>query len=164
MERLSKAEEAEEVKGAPLVKEPEGEGEKSEPVPKEQPARRRRRRLAITVNVIAQEGEAALVEWCSGDARYRVYVPASEIIGEKVSASVLHAGIPYGAPWEEILIDILDSRDISPEALAGALRKRGIWTAEDMERDPRNARRAIDEAIGIRIGELCSKARHIDRR
>jgi len=129
------------------------------PKTRKAPAKRR----LVNVTIVTQAGQTVLVQWHDGVAR-RAYIPADEVKAGKVAVDVLKAGIPYGAPWEEILTDILNSRDISPEAFAAALRGRGIWTVEDMERNPREARRAIDAAVGIHIGELCRMMRRTNRR
>ncbi len=76
---------------------------------------------------------------------------------------MLRAGIPYGAPWAE-LIENMIAPDLSARAFAAALHGRNIWTARDIERDPRAARRAIEAALGIHMGDLLRAARKLERR
>jgi hypothetical protein len=115
----------------------------------------RTRKLIEGVGIIAKEGESALVQWNDGGALKRGYVPAGEVSADgKCPADVLSASIPHGALWEEILEEILRTRPLTADAFATSLRAHGIWTAEDVERNPRGAQRAINAIVGVTIGAL----------
>jgi len=115
----------------------------------------RARKLIEGVGIVAKEGASALVQWSTVDGLKRGYVPANEVSADgKCPADVLSASIPYGAPWEEILEEILRMRPRTADEFANSLRAHGIWTAEDIERNPRGAQRAINAIIGVTIGAL----------
>lgn len=108
----------------------------------------------VAAGIIAQAGAVALVQWKDDGALQRTYVPTAEIVKGRCAVDVLNAGIPYGAPWEEILEKILSTRPITADALADSLRAHNIWTGKDVESNPRGAKRAIDAIVGVTIGEL----------
>lgn len=116
------------------------------------------------VEIIAQDGQTALIQWYDDGDHHRAYIPADEIKDGKAASNVLRAGIPYGAPWEELIGDMLAVVELSARAFAAALHGRNIWTAGDIERDPRAARRAIEVALGIHVGDLLREARKLERR
>ena len=116
-----------------------------------------------SVDIIAEDDKVVLAQWHDGEPR-RAYVPTSEVEGSKAPAEVLDAGIPYGAPWAEIVGKMLKVVDLSPEAFAASLHKHNIWTARDIEKNPRAAKRAIDAALGITAGGLLRRARSLEKR
>jgi len=116
-----------------------------------------------SVDIIAEDENVVLAQWHDGEAR-RAYVPTAEVKENKAPAEVLDAGIPYSAPWEEIIEAMLTPTDLSYKAFAASLHKHGIWTAKDIENNPRAAKRAIDAALGITAGELLRRARSLEKR
>ena len=52
---------------------------------------------------------------------------------------------PYGDPFEDVLPDVR----ISPEALADALRRKGVWTADEASANPQAIVHAIVLAAGL---------------
>lgn len=79
------------------------------------------------VKTLKVKGQSALVEWSDKEGLHRAYIPYGKIDGTKVVTTVLKAGIPYGAPWEEVKPEWPSS-----EQIADKLRNSGIWTAEDL--------------------------------
>jgi hypothetical protein len=111
------------------------EEEKKEEKPK--------RRKMVQVRVAERKGQSVLVEWLDGKDRRRVFVPANKVEGDKVEDAVLDAGIPYGVPWREFV----DMSGITPEMVERELRRRGVWTAADMERNTVGVSKAIAALI-----------------
>jgi len=77
----------------------------------------------ITVQVIGAQGRSTLVQ--TDDLR-RWYVPSSKVKDGQVDKADLDKSPPYGIQWEAYLEPIL------PETVALWLRKRGIYTADDL--------------------------------
>lgn len=59
-------------------------------------------------------------------------------------------GIPFGIPWEHLL----ESRQISSNTLAGELRKNGIWTREDVYKNPSGVRGALFAASSLSLTQI----------
>lgn len=111
---------------------------------------RKPKQKSIAVKVIAQEGQSALVEWTTEDDAHRAYVPHEKIEDGECPEDALRAGIPYGAPWEELI----DLSGLTPQAVARQLRRHGIWTRADIERNMQGAQRAINQATGLTPASL----------
>jgi hypothetical protein len=109
----------------------------------EEEKQRPRRRKLIQIRVTETKGQSALVEWLDGKDRKRVFVPADQVEGDKVEDAVLDAGVPYGVPWREFV----DLSGVTPETIERELRRRGIWTAADMERNTVGVSKAIAALI-----------------
>lgn len=89
-----------------------------------------KRRKLIDVRVIQRKGKSALIEWSVKDDRRRAFVPADAVEdGNKCDKDVIDAGVPYGAPWEELV----DVSGLTPEAVGREMRRRNLWTAADVE-------------------------------
>jgi len=108
----------------------------------------------VQVTVVQKKGMAALVEWLDADGMHRATIPAHTIKGGKVAKDELDYGIPYGEPWEEMIV-----LNATPEAIAEQLRKCGIWTKEDLESRPNQALSAIQAAYGIGLTALLRAVR-----
>ena len=80
----------------------------------------------VPVRVVERKGESALIEWDDGRL-HRAYVPAKALCGSQCPKDVLEEAPAHGVPWELLL----DFSDITPDAVADKLRRRGIWTTED---------------------------------
>ena len=114
------------------------------------PEKKERKKQHIIIDIIERKGQSALVEWPQGGDLRRAYVPASKIKDAKCDEDVLNAGLPFGVPWEELI----DASGLTPGAIAMELRRRGIWTSADIERNPKGVRRAVDAATGLTMGAL----------
>ena len=92
----------------------------------------------MQVRVIRRKGHAALVEW-EDEGYHRAHVPADMVDGDQCEPTELLMGIPYGLPWAEIVGDLV----ISGKEIEQALRRSGIWTLEDLRKDPTKAAAAL---------------------
>lgn len=80
----------------------------------------------VKVRIVRKKGQSALVEWDDG-CLHRAYVPVSVLDDSQCPEDVLEEAPAHGVPWELLL----DLSEVTPEAVADKLRRRGIWTAED---------------------------------
>jgi hypothetical protein len=100
--------------------------------------------VMVDVKIIRDSGPTCLVEWTEHDDLWRAYVPKEVIQHLRVSADELAAGTPYGVRWEK-LIEV----HATPERVAQALRRRGIWTAEQLNGRWPEAKTAMIEATAM---------------
>lgn len=94
----------------------------------------------MRVKIIETKGQSALVEYVAGDnTTQRCVIPSSLIVDNDVPLSDLNAGIEYGTRWEELVNFSIDSRSFADE-----LRRRGVWTLDDLLGDVNHARGAAN--------------------
>ena len=86
----------------------------------------------VPVRIVETRGKATLVQWDDGRL-HRAYVPTDALDGQACPDTVLQDAPAYGVPWELLL----DLSAITPEAVANALRKKGIWTTKDVHTQSR---------------------------
>ena len=126
-------------------------------VPVERPTRSKPKRDRIPVQVVRHSGQAALVEFADAGKPMRVTLPDDLLEGDgglcTADPADLAAGVPYGLPWEKAT-----TGRVTPEKIAGALRNAGIWTAEDLKRQPRAAIGALQAAYGVDVAALMAFA------
>jgi hypothetical protein len=125
--------------------------------PVDKPIRAPRKRDRIPVQVVRRSGQAALVEFADAGRPARVTLPEDLLEGDgglcTADPADLAAGVPYGLPWEKAT-----TGRVTPEKIAGALRNAGIWTAEDLKRQPRAAVGALQAAYGLDLAALMAFA------
>jgi len=111
----------------------------------EQPKPRKPKRKLVDVTVVAQEGQAALVQWAvPGSASVaRGVLPVDAVEKGKCDAAALDAAKPYGVPWGKLVTDLLEKLDVSPQRIQDALYGHGIWTVADLEGNTVGAMRAV---------------------
>lgn len=107
------------------------------------------------MKTIRRAGPASLVEWKEDGRPQRAWVPRELEEDEEVAGM----GIPYGIPWAEILAP----KTIFPEDLEAELRRRGIWTAEDAQKNPQAIVGAIVELIGVDMAAVVRAARDYEK-
>ena len=115
----------------------------------EEGKKKERKLKQVAVKVIARKDQSALVEWEAEDDLCRGYVPAARIEGGQCDEDTLAAGIRYGVPWE----DVIDAA-LSKESIGKQLRRHGIWTRADIEKNMQGAQRAINQATGLTPASL----------
>lgn len=104
----------------------------------------------IKVNGIGRKGQTMLVQYADENGIQRVLIPPSSIDEDGTVDEVeLSLGIPYGLPWAEIV-----QFKSTPETLANELRRRGIWTGEDMRADPSVVVGAFQAVCGVDASRL----------
>jgi len=96
------------------------------------------------MKVVKVEGEAALVENDGEEGWERRIVPNRILNNGIVEKEEFDRGITYGLPWEDLL-----TPQVTPEVIANALRQRGIWTLEDVRRNPGKVLAALQSAYRL---------------
>lgn len=110
----------------------------------------------MNVKIIQKDNGNALIEWIDDGQYRRSVVPLESIVDNQIEHP--EWGIEYGEDWA-VLIDQLDA-----DLLANELRRRGIWTAEDLRQQHKAALGAIQAVAGKLLGSLAGKAHAIQRR
>lgn len=116
-----------------------------------------------TVHLIRRKNESALVEYQDEHGPARAFVPAAELEPDGAGGYLCanpHEGIPYGAAWEDIFPQTLT---LDVQALAGQFRGHGLWTAEDVRRDPRLVAALITAALELSAIHLVRLAEQAHR-
>jgi hypothetical protein len=108
------------------------------------------------VRVLSSTTEASLVEWRDGAGLHRATVQAPDVIDGAASPERLAEGVPYGVPWEEVKFG-----KFTPAALAQGLRDNGIWTVEDLARNPNPAINVLQTLYKVDLATLLEFARTI---
>lgn len=104
----------------------------------------------MDVKLIAQSGAASLIEYVETDGSLRrVWIPKSVLAGGLATLEELRQGIQYGLPWEEL--------GVTP-SVAHELRRRGIWTADDLRRHPNIGVAALQAAYSASVQRLLAAA------
>jgi len=98
-----------------------------------------------------------LAEWNEDGYVRRGWLREREMGWSPTEADVV-AAAPYGDPFEDVLPDV----HIAPQALADALRRHGIWTAQDAHRQPTAVGQAIILAAGLSVSAVQSALRRVD--
>lgn len=111
----------------------------------------------MKTKLIRRQENVALVEVYDDGKYSRVIVP-SNLVSQSgvVSADVVEMGIPYGCPWEEMI-----TLTATPEMIANELRKRGVYTVEDLMKSPNAAFSAIQYIYSLDAQSLLKTAREI---
>lgn len=99
----------------------------------------------MNVQKIARKGRSILVEWADDEGQHRSYVPYDSVFdiqGQSV-CELADLGIPYGVPWELLAhqLPAIDGTELQKE-----LRRLGIWTYDDLRKNPAVGLNAICQA------------------
>lgn len=100
--------------------------------------------------IVKERGHAAIVEYIQDGLIQRVILPREHA----QDRDKIPLGIPYGEPWERII-----KLSVTPEMVANELRKRGIWTYEDLMNSPQKVVAALQAAYGVDMSNLLRLAR-----
>lgn len=111
----------------------------------------------IAVRVVQRRGESALVEWLDGEQQIRATIPVTAVVDDLVAEDVLAAGIPYGVPWGELV-----QLTATPEAVQAELYRVGVWTVEDLRRNPQLALGALQRVYGVDLAALMRAAKEYE--
>jgi len=104
--------------------------------------------VRVAVRVVWAEAGVSLVEWTADHHLKRGYVKGSAVKDGKVSATTLKRAAPYGVAWEKI------EMKATAEALAEALHRRGIWTADELSDNQQVALGTIQAMYRVDLAAL----------
>ena len=116
----------------------------------------------IEVMIVFRKKQATVIEFSDKSGMpCRLSLP-SEMIRESPDGKVYFTedelsiyGIPYGIPWEHLLKEII----ISPEKLAGELRRNGIWTRDDVYKKPDGVKGALFASLSTPMASIIKIAK-----
>lgn len=123
--------------------------EESKDSPEPKPSRR------LPCRMIERGGKLSLVEVYDENDWERAYVPTEAVQGDEIAEDAFQAGTPYGVLWEEYLEDVA----IPASEIGGELRRRGIWTLEDIALNRQVAVRCLVAAVTPAMNEMIRAAR-----
>lgn len=106
----------------------------------------------IAVKVISRTTQTALVEWVEDGNYHRSFVPTAEVIDGHVERP--HWGAPYGEDWAALITEQVDL-----DAIANELRRRGIWTVDDLQANSEAAKSVIQAAASRLLSSLLGNAK-----
>jgi hypothetical protein len=108
----------------------------------------------MKTKLIRRQDNIAIIEVYDDGQYSRVIVPSNTVADNgRVSPEVVDMGIPYGCPWEEMV-----TLTATPEAIANELRRRGIYTAEDMLSNQRVVLAVVQSIYGVDAQALIKAA------
>lgn len=114
------------------------------------------------VTIIREDRGMSLVEWTDEhDVLQRSRVKTDSIQNRAGNVGTMEnpeQGIPYGVDITHVLHPSVTAHDISRE-----LRKRGLWTASDMQRNPQQIMGALQQAYGVDFAQVVAIARQYER-
>lgn len=100
--------------------------------------------------VVKQTGHSKLVELQEAEQLKRVILPVGE--------DNIELGIPYGFPFAEALEGHVCAK--MAERIEAELHKAGIWTPEDISKNPGKAQGAVLSAYGVDYAILLQIAKN----
>jgi hypothetical protein len=110
----------------------------------------------VSVRIIMRKKRVLLVEAVVDGVLQRVVVPDVDVTilpGDQEGVMKYEAfvqGLQYGIPWDLLLSPV----EISPEKLSELLHKSGIWTEEDVKRDPKTVQGVLLSALQHTMQEI----------
>lgn len=112
-------------------------------------------RLGTKVTVIRNKDGKSLVEWTYGQKLHRSWVPSDDVRTEGGESRVERpsAGVPYGHNFTKSL-----TFSVTPDAIDAELKRRGIWTIEDLRARPNSALGALQTVYGVDMAALFQAA------
>jgi len=121
-----------------------------------------KRPITIRAKFLFQKKSAILLEVIdSAGNPHRISVPSESVTVESddetifASEEVLEAGIPYGIPFGDRLKDI----HASAKELENALHRNGVWTAEDVLKNPEGVKGALFSMLSPSMSSIVKIAR-----
>jgi hypothetical protein len=101
----------------------------------------------MQVTVISNKHDKAVIQWVEDGTTRRGVIPSILVNGDHVDDSALSLAVPYGIDWESVLDGHI--RTVSVAEYAAMFRGRGVWTTEDLRRDPQCVIGVILSASGL---------------
>lgn len=112
-------------------------------------------KLGTKVTPIRNKGGKTLVEWTYAQRLHRSWIPSDAVQqdGEEYRVERPSAGIPYGHNFAKLL-----TISATPDAIDAELKRRGIWTIEDLRARPNSALGALQSVYGVDMAALFQAA------
>ena len=117
----------------------------------------------MIVKVMKIDKKAALVEYRDDNGvKQRCLIPEESLKnGNVVRDELLSASIPYGVDWEYQLDGVVGK--VTSEIIAEEFHKVGLWTADDIMKNPAAVQGALMSAYGIDYSGIINIAKNLAR-
>jgi hypothetical protein len=113
----------------------------------------------IPVSVLKRDGDVVLVEWVRDGEAFRGYLPQAMLGDSGVAEDELEAAMPYGIPWADVLTINASVSDLNKR-----LKNAGLWTAADVQNNPRVVIGAIQAAFDVDLTKVLIAARNFEEK
>ena len=113
----------------------------------------------IPVSVLKRDGDVVLVEWVKNGEAFRGYLPQAVLGDGGVAEDELEAAMPYGIPWADLLTVNASASDLNK-----CLKNAGLWTAADVQNNPRVVIGAIQAAFDVDLTKVLIAARNFEEK
>lgn len=105
----------------------------------------------MNISIIRRNGDFVFAEWQEYDMPFRGHFPSNVVIGNDnegytVSDEAMSLAIPYGMDWAFYLEG---AGCPIPGRVAMCLRKAGLWTLQDVVRNPAAVDGALKQAYSL---------------
>jgi len=108
----------------------------------------------MKVTILEDRGPSLLLEWTQDERVYRAILPKGAVQDGEIDEEEAAKGIAYGLDYERLI-----AITVTPEQIAAALRARGYWTVEDLERNWAKVQRVFALAVYRDAAAMLSAAR-----
>jgi hypothetical protein len=110
----------------------------------------------LIVTEVRRDRQAVLAQYLAPDGSLeRRIIPSEALAADgEVAAQDWQLGIPFGLPWEDLIVF-----KATPLDFANNLHRQGIWTADDLSRNPNAAFAAWQETYQLDIAGLLHLAK-----
>lgn len=108
----------------------------------------------IAVRVVKKRGKGAVIEWVDKGRAFRKTVPLNKIKDGEIEESILDKAPDYGVPWAKEL-----NPKASPEDIETALHNAGLWTSDDVLRNPGGVIGALNAAYKTDLATVLQVAK-----
>jgi len=112
----------------------------------------------IKVRIVRRKSDLVLVQWEDDVTFQRAWITSS-MIREQVDTDFLLVeapweGVPYGERWDLLL----KVSQVTPEKIDRELKRKDIWTIEDLQLNPSMGKLALSKVIGLDIVTMLNTA------
>lgn len=111
--------------------------------------------------IIRRKNDMTLVEWNDGNLPKRAWVVPDRIESEDgVNVEVIdpEEGVPYGVEFSRMVVP-----SVTPEDIERELKRRNIWTVDDLRSRRGEVISALKAAYGIDFAELLRAAEKFEK-
>ena len=117
----------------------------------------KRARSVITVTVLRENQQVAMVQWSVEGRVRRALVPLSAVTDGKCPEEVLEAGVLLSADWVSMWNQV--SATLSSPAVEAELQRNGMWSMEDAIANPARYYGALQRLAGLAGAAMIKNSR-----
>ena len=101
----------------------------------------------MKISIISKDNDFVFAQWQDGTMPMRGHIPVELVMGDEVSDEAMSLAIPYGVDWAFFLEGAIGNA--TPERVAECLRSVGLWTLQDVMKNPAAVRGALMQAYSM---------------